>query len=200
MAGSTSLQSAWAASSSRPIWSRSRDKTGALNSLPLKRGSWRGWRRRSRRCPWLPEFAPRGDELGGACAAFNRSVKAPQGSPTSPANMEKRQRERKDGDGFRVVAAFQRLGDAGQAGGDLRVARAVRRVGSSDSGSSQTALRRARMAGSARSVSGCGGCGVRERGVGGAGAAEFGIDLDDAADVDNEQEGRPALFGGQRPA
>jgi hypothetical protein len=38
--------------------------------------------------------------------------------------------------------------------------------------------------------------GVRR--VGGAAAAELGVDLDDVANVDHQQERRPALMGGQR--
>jgi hypothetical protein len=39
---------------------------------------------------------------------------------------------------------------------------------------------------------------VGERGVGGAGACEVGVQLDDVADIDDDQERRPALVGGQR--
>jgi hypothetical protein len=39
---------------------------------------------------------------------------------------------------------------------------------------------------------------VGEGRVGGAGAGEVGVQLDDVADIDDDQEGRPALLGRQR--
>jgi hypothetical protein len=39
---------------------------------------------------------------------------------------------------------------------------------------------------------------VGEGGVGGAGACEVGVQFDDVADIDDDQERRPALVGGQR--
>jgi hypothetical protein len=39
---------------------------------------------------------------------------------------------------------------------------------------------------------------VGEGRVGGAGAGEVGVQLDDVADIDDDQERRPALVGGQR--
>lgn len=40
---------------------------------------------------------------------------------------------------------------------------------------------------------------VGEGRVGGAGTAELGVDVDHVADIDDEQEGRPAFVGRQRP-
>ncbi len=38
---------------------------------------------------------------------------------------------------------------------------------------------------------------VGERGVAAAGAGEFGVELDDVADIEDDQEGRAAFVGGQ---
>jgi hypothetical protein len=80
-----------------------------------------------------------------------------------------------------------------------RVTRAETRVGSSASGSRHSILQ-------ALADAGLGEVGefdamrarVGEGGVGGAGACEVGVQFDDVADIDDDQERRPALVGGQR--
>jgi hypothetical protein len=77
------------------------------------------------------------------------------------------------------------------------VTRASWRVGSSESGSSQTAAG-ARGFGVAQVFEADAvRARVGEGRVGGAAAGELGVQLDDVADIDHHQEGRPAFLGGQ---
>jgi hypothetical protein len=97
-----------------------------------------------------------------------------------------------------VAGAFERLGELGQMRGDLaRDAGRGRGIGSSASGSSQTAAGGrgcfVAQVGEPDAVR----ARVGERRVGGAGAGEVGVQLDDVADIDHDQEGRPAFVGRQ---
>ena len=120
--------------------------------------------------------------------------------PTSSANMVNRQRIRKPATVFGAwPAASSDCGHLASRVGDLARDRAAARVGSRLSGSSQTAaqpLADARVAQVVQRDA------VRARvgkgDVGCAAAGELGVELDDVADVDDDQERRPAFGGRQR--
>ena len=103
------------------------------------------------------------------------------------------------GDALGVVAgAFEGLGDAGQLAGD----------GARGAGAGAGGVERQRVepdgaqAGADAFVAQVGEfdavrARVGERGVGGAAAREVGVELDAVADIEDDQEGRPALLGRQ---
>jgi hypothetical protein len=107
----------------------------------------------------LPEFGDEGDELfrrlvQGLEQAGEGAFVVDLGQEADVFGKHREQAAREEGgDAFGRVLAPQGLSDAGELCAMSRVARALRRAGSRLCGSCQTAWRRARMSGRARSSS-----------------------------------------------
>ncbi len=151
-----------------------------------------------------PQCAEQRDELHGVVpqAFEQRGEDALAVVPGQQANVfgkhgEQAARE-EAGDALGVVAgAFERFGNLGQMHGDLardlgRGARGVERQRVEPQGFEACAEVFVGKIGQADAVR----ARVGERRIGGAGAGEIGVQLDDVADVDDEQKRRPAFVGG----
>ena len=155
IAGSTSRQSACAASISSWSWSAvSGSATGCSNRPPLK---WGTATRSATEKPPLAMVRHSSSTRGGKLAALRREsarswVNAPLGSRlTSSANMVNRQRIRKPATSAGACPGSNDCASRASRSAISRVTRALRRAGSRLSGSSQAAASRARTSGSARS-------------------------------------------------
>ncbi len=207
MAGSTCVQSALAASSSRPIWSRSSgDHFGLLEQLAVEaRQRFAQHHREAAGVHLAPERGEQRDKLlRVALQGFEQrgesalAVLFGQQADVFGEHREQAAGE-KAGDEFGWVARlFKRPRDARQMHGDFardlgRGARGVERQRVEPQGFEACAEVFVGKIGQADAVR----ARVGERRVGGAGAGEVGVQLDDVADVDDDQERRPAFFGRQ---
>ena len=102
------------------------------------------------------------------------------------------------GDALGLVFAFERLGDAGEADGDFArgaggAAGRVEAVRVLPDGLEAGADFRLAEVVEPDAVA----ARIGEGRVAAAGAGEFGVELDDVADIEDDEEGRPAFIGGQ---
>ena len=148
-----------------------------------------------------PKALGEGDELGGVVAHGAQQV-GEAGSLEQAHVLGKQGEEAADQEGggqLRGVAGlFQGDGQARQALGDVAgdpggAAAGVEREGVEPEGAEPGADLGVAQVAQADAV----GAGVRVRNVGPAAAAELAVELDAAADIHHDDEGRAALVGGQ---
>ena len=135
-------------------------------------------------------FAQAGEEVGEAVGREEVDV---LGEAGEDAAHEER------GDGFRGVILFEGSGEGGEVAGDVAGdaggdAAGVEREGVEPDGAEAVANELEREVFEADAV----GEGIGEGDVGLAGAGEIGEEFDGIADVDDDEEGGPALVGGER--
>ena len=178
---------------------------GCLKSLPLKRGSWarmatekrpssmacQSSATRGTNCPGA--FLQRFEQAGEGAFAVNFGEQA----DVFGEHREQAARE-EGGDAPGLVFAFERLGDAGKADGDFArgagcAAGRVEAVRVIPDGLEAGADFRLGEVVEPDAVA----ARIGEGRVAAAGAGEFGVELDNVADVEDDEKGRPAFVGRQ---